>query len=342
MDGCTGGPTLSNMTRRRPRADTRIELQPGTQMNPMTPRLVSARSDQTTRHESEWSRTVASIRTMLAGFERPRGALDDKVKEKQAKAAAWVTGLIDKLVSAATAETEAAVELARAEADAAVTQAQALVGHLMSESEAQRQEISELQQLLEAEKARNRRMAVAFDAFRRAVSFVEPIESASQTPCPAQESLQHLEPGDMERHVGPHATPEPALLVSDSAASEQTRMAPPAAAPIRPFTLASTTSDADSNTRLAGYVSELFDHVESSYWIDLNGGMRPADIVDRLTESLRRAHDAFSQRVSSADSSERTLFHETLTTLLDSKAATSFGRHLAAAAYSFAPPTSAA
>jgi hypothetical protein len=311
--------------------------QPRTQMNPMT-RLVGARSDQAGRHESEWSRTVASIREMLAGFERPRGASDDKAKEKQAKAAAWVVGLVDKLVSAATAETEAAVELVRAEADADVRQAQALVGHLMGESEAQRQEISELQQRLEAEKARNRRLAVAFEAFRRAVSLAEPIESASQTPSPAQESLQHLEPGDMERHMGRHATPEPALLVSDNAASDVTRMAPPTAAPTRPFTVASITSDADSNTRLAGYVSELFDGVESSYWTDLNAGMRPADVVDRLTENLRRAHDAFGQRVSSVDSSERTLFDETLTTLLDSKAATSFGRHLAAAAYSFAPP----
>src|SRR5713101_10195962 len=128
------------MTIRRSRADTRNRTQPGTQMNLMTPRLVSARSDKAGRHDSEWSRTVASIRKMLAGFERPSRGFDDKAKEKQAKAAAWVTGLVDKLVSAATAETEAAVNQARVEADADVTQAQALVAHLMGESEAQRQE----------------------------------------------------------------------------------------------------------------------------------------------------------------------------------------------------------
>lgn len=286
-------------------------------MNPVTLQQPSAR-DTVIRAEGEFGRTVASIRKMLAGFERHDGAGDDRLKEKQAKAAAWVAGLVEELVRAATAETEAAVSRVRAELQADAEQTQALLGHLMGEAELRRQEISELQQRLEAEKTRNTRLNVAFEAFRRAVVSSESTEAAGR-PSPAQESLQHLEPTDMKRD-------DP---------SETRR---PAAAAIGPVRLVSSTTGADSNQELTKAVNDLFAHIEADYWNDVKRQLRPADLVDRLTESLRRGHDNFRQRVITANSQDTGLFHQKITELLDSKGETTFGRHLAAAAYSFAPP----
>ncbi len=93
-----------------------------------------------------------------------------------------------------------------------------------------------------------------------------------------------------------------------------------------------------SNTELDAYVKQLLDQIESIYWADLGASMGPADIVGRLTENLRHAHDAFSRRLTSGNTAETLVFEQHLTTLLDSKSETSFGRHLAIAAYNYSRP----
>ena len=286
-------------------------------MNPVTLRQAPAR-ETVIRPEGEFSRTVASIRKMLAGFERPDAGGDVRLKEKQAKAAAWVAGLVEELVRAATAETEAAVTRVRAEVQADAAQTQALLSHLMGEAELRRQEISELQQRLEAEKTKNTRLNVAFEAFRRAVVSSETTETAGR-PSPAQESLQHLEP--------------PAMKRDDASGTSR-----PTAAAIRPVRLVSGTTGVDSNPELTKAVNDLFERIEADYWSDVQSELRPAELVDRLTESLRRGHDSFRQRVMTANSQDTGLFHQKITELLDSKGETTFGRHLSAAAYSFATP----
>src|SRR5712692_4947874 len=207
-----------------------------------------AKNDRPSRHDSEWRRTIASVREMLAGLDRTgdASATDEQQKQKRSKAAAWVSSLVEKLVAAATAEREAAVKRTRAEADIDIAQMQALVIHLRSESEFQREEISRLQERLEAEKAKNARLAAAFEAVQRAASFVEPIEPALRPASPAPQTSEHTTPAES-----------------------------------RPLKLVSTTSGAASDPALVEYVKQLLDQIESRYWTDLGAAMGPADIVDR-------------------------------------------------------------
>jgi hypothetical protein len=88
---------------------------------------------------------------------------------------------------------------------------------------------------------------------------------------------------------------------------------------------------------LIEYVKQLFDQIEAIYRSDLGSATDTSDVVDRLTANLRYAHDVFARRVSSADGGDLALFEQQLAILLDARSETSFGRHLAIAAFNYAP-----
>lgn len=92
-------------------------------------------------------------------------------------------------------------------------------------------------------------------------------------------------------------------------------------------------ADPELLTELDGYAARLLDEVESMYTLDVGLGLHPAALVDRLTANLRYAQDACARRFQSAGIPEADIFDERLTALLDLKATTPFGRHLAIASY---------
>ncbi len=92
-------------------------------------------------------------------------------------------------------------------------------------------------------------------------------------------------------------------------------------------------ADPESLAELDTYAARLLDEVESMYTLDVGLGLHPAALVDRLTANLRYAQDACARRFASAGIPEADIFDERLAALLDLKATTPFGRHLAIASY---------
>lgn len=92
-------------------------------------------------------------------------------------------------------------------------------------------------------------------------------------------------------------------------------------------------ADPELLAELDGYAASLLDEVESMYMLDVGLGLHPAALVDRLTANLTYAQDACARRFASAGIPEADIFDERLTALLDLKATTPFGRHLAIASY---------
>ena len=92
--------------------------------------------------------------------------------------------------------------------------------------------------------------------------------------------------------------------------------------------------------QLTTYVTSLLDVVESSYKKDLESGLVPLDVVQRLTANLRHARDLFVARADDQPV-EASFFETALMRLVDTRGATAFGRHLGIAAYElFAPQAS--
>jgi hypothetical protein len=295
------------------------------------------------RDDTTWRQTIESARETLAGLERTLQADNESVREKQTKTAAWVSALVEKLVSAAEVETEAAVERTRAAAQAQaqiqITEARALVTQLQAEVEDQRAEVSRMRQQLDVEKAAHSRLAAAFQTVQRAVSLAGPVDPGPEPTSPTSPAPRKPD-SNRERRGAHDSERESADLRSVDAAMEAAETSALMSPVNRPLKLVSTTSGAELHPELVEYVKQLLGQIESIYQADLGAGMGPADLVARLTENLRYAHDVFGRRLASTSGGDMTLFDDELTRLLDAKSETSFGRHLAIAAYNYLPPES--
>jgi hypothetical protein len=93
-----------------------------------------------------------------------------------------------------------------------------------------------------------------------------------------------------------------------------------------------------SDPVLATYATTLLDAAETSYREDLESGLVPLDVVERLTSNLRRARDLFAQHAGHLQNGHASLFETTVMRLVDTRGGTAFGRHLGIAAYELFSP----
>ena len=98
--------------------------------------------------------------------------------------------------------------------------------------------------------------------------------------------------------------------------------------------LTKLSADLQAWSALRDYAMLLLDEVEYVYGSDAGSGMQNAELVERLTENLRCAQEAYGRRMASAAARDAgtDFFEDRLNTVLDAKGATPFGRHLAVAA----------
>jgi hypothetical protein len=136
-----------------------------------------------------------------------------------------------------------------------------------------------------------------------------------------------------------HAVAESAEAAPAPAAKSKAAHAEASAEPAvnRPLKLIKTGASAELERELTEYVKQLFEQIQSIYNSDLKSTDDSAMVVDRLTANLRHAHSVFSRRLESTNAGESRVFEEQLALLLDAQSQTSFGRHLAIAAYNYAP-----
>ncbi len=301
-------------------------------------------TDEVRRSHSEWCRTLEAVKETLANLER---TCESAIEAHEA----GVEGLIETLVGAADAEAVAAAQQTRAQAEIEIVdlqealdrqrvdlqverdmakdaneqldeeraarvraeserdEAQRVNQQIMSatesqmqalraESDARKTELALVRQQLESERAERSRLTATFQSVQRALSSAQSGEMALDLVAPV--------PGPSQ--------PRPADLQSSPAAEAQ-------APPVEP------------HPEAVEHVQRLLEEAEAMYWTDINSGRAPSEVVDRLTGILRYARDLVVGRWGSADCDAAAVFEQQIAVLLDSKAETSFGRHLSISAF---------
>ena len=212
---------------------------------------------------------------------------------------------------------EAALEDAHAAQQKAVAALEKELQTARAELDHERAEVLQLRRNIEAEKVARGKLLEALQTVQRAVSLDAP------GPAAAAEAVETA------------AAPAPAPAAAKSKAAHAEASAEPAAK--SSLKLIKTGASAELERELTEYVKQLFEQIQSIYNSDLKSTDDSAMVVDRLTANLRHAHSVFSRRLESTNAGESRVFEEQLALLLDAQSQTSFGRHLAIAAYNYAP-----
>jgi hypothetical protein len=219
-------------------------------------------------------------------------------------------------VRRARAQAEAAIEEAARAHQTAVAALESQVQSARAELDAERAEVAQLQKNIEAEKVARTKLIDALQTVQRAVSFSDPSAPASENAAAA-------------------------AAVAVAAAAKAKAVVAETAEPAgnRPLKLISSKPQhsAEVERELTDYAKQLFEQIQSIYVSDSKATDDSATVVDRLTANLRHAHSVFARRLESSNLGESRVFEEQLALLLDTQSQTSFGRHLAIAAYSYAP-----
>ena len=209
---------------------------------------------------------------------------------------------------------------ARARAESERDEAQRVSQHIVSatesqmqalrtESDAQKAELALVRQQLEAERAERSRLTATFQSVQRALSSAQPGDLALDPVMPVDSRSQD-KPADLK----PGAPPARAGVQSNPVAE-------------------ATVPVVEPHPEAVEHIQRLLEEAEAMYWTDLNSGRAPSEVVDRLTGILRYARDLVVGRWGSADCDAAAVFEQQIAVLLDSKAETSFGRHLSISAF---------
>jgi len=202
------------------------------------------------------------------------------------------------------------------------------VAALQAELEAARSECEELTRQLQSERAKRARFIGVVRALQQPLAVAEsrPIadvprphggDAAPQAECAIAADPNHA------------ATTLPSALDEDSTRDAE------------PVDLAVTERASDLRAETAAlhfdareYARQLLEELESIYTADDAAGMPPTELVTRLAGNLSYAADVFDRRTGSTHP-ERLAFDRQLAIVMDERAATPFGRHLAVAAYDY-------
>ena len=243
-----------------------------------------------------------------------------------------------KLDAERTARARAEVETAdnRVRYERTLAEREADLRRQAAELDAQRHECATLTQQLGAVRAGNQNLLGVLQTIHGSIGRV----MTSVLPAGSEGAGEGHGPSGGSGAAGPEDTvsePEPArpaVASADPAAADASarHAAPPPAG-------ASGVHGGDP--ALATYAATLLDAAESSYREDLESGLVPLDVVERLTSNLRRARDLFAQHAGHLQNGQASLFETTVMRLVDTRGGTAFGRHLGIAAYELFSPRAA-
>lgn len=258
------------------------------------------------------------IRSLLAEMETNRTALQTSGADlKTARSELETT-------RAALDKTRAELETTRAEVKAKGAEVEANRAEIHKhraaveanrvELETHRGELAHLKQQIETERAER---ATLIAAIKQAIAPGEAGSAAVVVP------------------TAPPAEPETVRAEADSPAIVEVSAAATPASDVK----AAGKGDAKAkpavqhNPELVAYARELIGKAEAMYRADVAARRSTAELVDRLTSSLRRARLAFARRMGATNLKETTIFEQQLAEVLDTSEETNFIRHLGIAAY---------
>lgn len=312
----------------------------------------------------EFRSTVQAFRNALAGLERLCDAAANTLPDTQAKASASAAGLVDRLVSSAIAEAEASVQRARAELQREKSRLEDNVAQLELDLEAEREKIKVVVGDLELTREEKARAESTVNELRASLQSEREAFESQKFAARAELELERAEiaqwkqtaeqlKGAVEAEKAQRVRLMEALQTVQRAVSmggDASAVAAPAPqadshkagadAPAKGLKLITSNKPAapmsEADRELVEYLRQVFEQLQAMYQADLKTTDDSSAVVDRLTANLRHAQSVFSRRMQSAGASDSKIFEEQLAALLDAQSETSFGRHLAIAAYEIA------
>ena len=332
--------------------------------------LTALLTDETTRRDDEWRRTLDSFKTTLAGLERTCEAASSRLAENQPLPAAAVSDLVDRCVAGAAAEREEAVQRTRTEADAEirrlqdlVDRLQDLVGRLQVESQTERDKLKTAVEALDKEQAARTHAETALQeaqaVSKQAAATLNAQLHAARVELDAERTQSVQLKRQVEAEISERAklvdalqtvrravsfeessgrTPQPSGSDAVGPGAHQAATAPTPATPASKAAEAAPQPETQAQKDLVAYIDQLLGDIEAMYWADLGSHQNPSDVVERLTANLRYAHAAVVRHGGSSVTGASALFERQMMTLMDAKAETSFARHLGISAYEYAIP----
>jgi len=301
-------------------------------------------TDEVRRSHSEWCRTLEAVKDTLANLQR---TCESAIEVHEA----GVEALIETLVGAADAEAVAAAQQTRAQAEIEIVDLQEALDRQRVDLQVERDMVKDANEQLDEERAARGRAESERDEAQRVnqqiVSATESQTQALRAERDAQKTelaliRQQLETERAERSrlTATFQSVQRALSSAQSGESALDLVAPvPAPSQPRPADLEPSPADevqapaVEPHPEAVEHIQRLLEEAEAMYWTDINSGRAPSEVVDRLTGILRYARDLVVGRWGSADCDAAAVFEQQIAVLLDSKAETSFGRHLSISAF---------
>jgi hypothetical protein len=196
---------------------------------------------------------------------------------------------------------------------------------LRAELDAARAESAELARQVDVEKAKHARLMDAIRSVRQTQPASIGIGLAIGDVRRLPEAREMVEAPRDQRH----AASTTGATTAEERPSASERQDVSAAVPGKPSQPASGGSALDFDP--AEYATRLIEQIQSLYDADTQAHMSFDELVNRLTGKLKYGAAAFARRVGNSAHSQ--VFTDRLTAVLDEKADTVFGRHLAVAVY---------
>jgi hypothetical protein len=261
--------------------------------------------EQAVAELAELQRTSAQLQTKLQALQSDLAVERDAVKRLGAQLDIEV---------AARMRAEGERDDRQRQCQQQITAARQETESLRAEIQAQKLEVSQVRQQLEAAVAERAKLQETFRLVQRALALGTP------------EHISLAVEGGDSRAVESSARPlAPTVTVPDPTPTQ----APPDAAPVVDATIALVNAHPEAVEDIARVVEQ----VEAMYQLDVDSGRSGIEIVDSLTTSLRHARSLVVNRWSSETFDAQPLFDHQIGLLLEQQAGTSFGRHLGIAAY---------
>lgn len=293
------------------------------------------------------------VETFVATAARDRAAAVERTRAEAQVEIARLESLVGRLRTEAQAEREQAkaargeiethrTERARAEAacqeaksESARTAAQlgARLQEVQLELQTERAQVSQLRRQIDAGSVEHARLKAAVQAVQRAVSFGDAVSAPQEAPAelPTLSPIQARESTDR-----PGDRAKPSVPLNGGGQPNRTK---PITTPEIQAELPDTgqSSEALADPVVIALIDRQFAEIERMYYADVEAKRNPMDVVDRLIANLRCGYSALCHSCSS-DTQASMLFERHMMNLVDSKAETSFARHLSIAAYQWALP----
>jgi hypothetical protein len=340
-------------------------VRPQLKIGARTTQDVRVRKDEVYRwHDYQWRRALDAVKESLV--ERTCEAAIEACE-------AGVAGVIDTLVTSATAEANAAAEQTRAQAkiekaelQAEMTQRQSVIDGLQADLLVERDRLKRMRKQLDTEVAARVRSESERDEARRESLRVLSVAESEMERLRAESDAQKAELSLARQQLDAAMAERSKLMatfqlvqralslgtsgeleVEDAGRDGVLRPGPPQEVRIEKSSviapaLAGLASPPVADTQVAvgeahpeavEDIKQVLEQVKAIYDLDVNSDRSSAELVDSLTTRLRQARDVIVARSSLSERDAIALFEEQIDVMLDLMAGTSFGRHLSISAY---------